>query len=123
MFKLLKNKKAQAATSEYVLGFFLVVAVVTAMTMYFKRAVQANIRGARTAMLRTVVNRTGSYFTGEIMGGYEPYYVNTDSIVSRDADDRTELLEGATTGIFRKTIDESTIIQTQSETAAPKDAN
>jgi hypothetical protein len=42
--------------------------------------------------------------------------------VSRQEDATTDLLPGATTGIFRKTFDGETAAQTHSETAPPRDA-
>src|SRR3989338_9576767 len=75
--------KAQAVMGEYVLVFFLAIGMATAMTIYFKRGVQARIFDARNAMLNIVVNRTAGYYTGNIQIGYEPYYGNTVSTVSR----------------------------------------
>lgn len=110
---------------EYVLVFFVVIGMATAMTIYFKRGVQARIFDARNAMLNMVLNRTQGYYTGDVQIGYEPYYGNTVSTVTRREDTRTELLPspGLTSGTFRKTIDETTAAQTRSETAAPRDAN
>jgi hypothetical protein len=97
--------------------------MVTAMTIYFKRAIQARIYDARNTMLNMVLNRTQGYYAGNVQIGYEPYYSNTASTVVRQENTRIDLLPGGTTGIFNKTIDEMTTIRTQSETAAPKDAN
>lgn len=123
MLRYLKTNKAQAVVGEYVLVFFLVIGMITAMTIYFKRTVQARIHGARNAMLNIVVDRTAGYYTGDIQSGYEPYYGNTVSTVSRGESATTELLPEATTGIFRKTSDEVTAVQTHSETAPPREAN
>lgn len=122
MFKYLKTNKAQAVMGEYVLVFFVVVGLVTAMTVYFKRAVQARVFDARNAMFNIVLNRTAGYYTGNLYGEYEPYYASTESTVVRSADTTTGLLPGGTTGIFQKTFDEVTAVQTHSETAPPKDA-
>lgn len=108
---------------EYVLVFLLAIGMVTAMTVYFKRAIQARMFDARNTMLNMVLNRTQGYYSGNIQIGYEPYYGNTVSIVARRQNATTNLLPGGTTGNFIKTIDETTAIQTQSETAAPRDAN
>ncbi len=122
MLKYLKTNKAQAVMGEYVMVFFLVVAMVTAMTIYFRRAVQARMHGARNAMLNTVLNRAGTYFTGNILAGYEPYYAQTVSEVRRGEDSETRLLEGGSSGIFQKESNDSTTVTTQSQTAPPKDA-
>ena len=122
MLRYLKTTKAQIVMGEYVLVFFVVVGMVTAMTVYFKRAVQARVVGARDKMFNIVLNRTAGYYTGNIYREYEPYYANTESSVARSGDTKTELLPGLTTGSFRKTLDEVTAVQTRSETAPPRDA-
>lgn len=122
MLRYLKTNNAQAIMGEYVLVFFVVMGMATAMTIYFKRGIQARIHGARNAMFNMVFNRTAGYYAGGIQIEYEPYYGNTVSMVSRRENTTTNLLPGATTGIFRKTFDEVTAVQTQSETAPPKDA-
>ena len=115
--------KAQAVMGEYVLVFFLAIGMVTAMTIYFKRGVQARIHDARDAMFNIVVNRVAGYYsTGDEPLEYEPYYADTESRVARREDTTTNLLPGATTGIFRKTFDEVTAVETFSETAPPGDA-
>ncbi len=126
MLKYLKTNKAQAVMGEYVLVFFVVMGMATAMTIYFKRAVQARIFDARNTMFNIVVNRAQGYYSGNIYAisfEYEPYYGNTVSTIARRENATTELLPGATTGIFRKTFDDVTAVQTQSETAAPREAN
>ena len=123
MLRYFKTNKAQAVMGEYVLVFFVVMGMATAMTIYFKRGVQARIFDARNAMLNMVLNRTQGYYTGNVQIGYEPYYGNTVSTVARRENAATELLPGATTGIFRKTFDDVTAVQTQSQTAPPGDAN
>ena len=122
MLRYFKTNKAQAVMGEYVLVFFVVMGMATAMTIYFKRGVQARIFDARNAMLNMVLNRTQGYYTGDVQIGYEPYYGNTVSTAARRENAATELLPGATTGIFRKTFDDVTAVQTQSQTAPPGDA-
>lgn len=107
---------------EYVLMFLLVVGMVTAMTIYFKRTVQARMFDARNTMFNMVIDRSDGYYNGDLQLGYEPYYGNTDSIVNRRENTTRRLLPGKTTGIFQKTIDDTITIQTQSETAPPRDA-
>jgi len=121
MFKILKNKRAQTISSEYVLVLFLVIGSITAMTMYFKRVVQAQIRDAGNYAVTEVKARTQGYYTGNVYYKYEPYYTRTDSNIVRRADIETRLEEGGATGIFHKVIDETTAVWTASQTAAPKD--
>ncbi len=124
MLRYLKTNKAQAVMGEYVLVFLLVMGMVTAMTVYFKRAVQARIFDARNSMMSMVANMANDYYNNVTLSHiYEPYYGNTDSTVARGEDTRVELSPGGTTGIFRKTISEVTAVQTESQTAAPREAN
>lgn len=109
---------------EYVLVFVLAIGMVTAMTVYFKRAVQARIYGARNSMMNTVANLAGDYYGNVFLQReYEPYYGRTDSMVLRQESAGINLLPGGSTGIFRKTVNETTAIQTESQTAAPREAN
>lgn len=108
---------------EYVLVFFIVVGLISAFTIYFKRAVQARMFDARNTMLNIVLNRTQGYYTDSVQLEYEPYYGNTVSMVIRSEDTKINLQPGLRTGIFIKTLNEITAVQTQSETAPPRDAN
>lgn len=125
MLRYLKTNRAQAVSGEYVLVFFLVVGMMTAMTVYFKRAVQARIYDARNTMLNMVLIRakkTG-YYPGNLQTEYEPYYdANRVSTIVRKVNMQTKLLPGASSGIFRKVSDEITAVQVESETAPPKEA-
>lgn len=123
MLRYLNNRRAQALIGEYVLVIFLVMATISAMTIYFKRGIQARIYDARNYMINDVRVRTqGSYF-GNLYYGYEPYYINSDATITRDIDYTTTLLPGGSSGIFKKTISESTGVEVSSETAPPRDGN
>lgn len=121
MLKSLRNKNAQAVMGEYVLVIFLVMAVLTAMTIYFKRAVQARIHDARDYMVSEVRVRTAGSFDGNLYKEYEPYYGNTVATVFRSMDDQTMILPGASSGIFQKIYNETVAVQVNSETAPPRD--
>lgn len=120
MLKLNKNRKAQAVMGEYVVVIAMVVAVIVAMTIYFKRSIQSRIHDARDYMVREVRTRTAGDFAGDLYTGYEPYYGNTISQVSRDVDDRTILLPGGSSGIFIKNYDQTVTMSVNSETAPPR---
>lgn len=105
------------------LVFFLAVAMITGMTVYFKRALQARIRDARFYMLNEINARAGTYYTGDLYYEYEPYYANTVSFVARTSKQQSNLLPGAASGNFIKTFDDITAVRAESETAPPKDAN
>ena len=123
MLKYLKNKKAQVVAGEYVVTFFLGVAILTAMTVYFQRALQGRMYDARESMFNVVEQRTEGYFDGNMQKEYEPYYTETDSRIESNTYSKVNLLPGGETGIFRKEVDDTTVIRSVSETAPPKDAN
>ena len=83
MFRLLKDNKAQAVMGEYVLTFFLVIGVMSAMTIYLKRALQGQIYSARDEMANMVATRASGQYTGRLYVGYEPYYLNSVSTLNR----------------------------------------
>ncbi len=121
MLKLNNNRKAQAVMGEYAVLIALVMAVIVAMTVYFKRAVQARIHDARDYMVSEVRTRTTGYFSDNLYAGYEPYYGNTISTIFRDTDDETKLLPGASSGIFKKTYDQTTFMVVNSVTLPPRE--
>lgn len=124
MIRFLKNRHGQAVSSEYVVVFLIVITVMSSMTIYFRRVIQARIRDAGHSMVDTVVERAGPYYNGDqtILRAYEPYYSNVISIITTEVDNKSRLLSGATSGIFEKEIDEETKIRSFSVTAPPKDA-
>lgn len=88
MFRMLQNKKGQGMTVQYVLTFFLVVALVSAMSVYVRRTLQARIRGARNWMGITVnaVTSNPSYnLVGNYLISYEPYYANQTAVREVDS--------------------------------------
>lgn len=74
--KLIKNKKAQN-TAEYAILISLVVAGIIAMQTYAQRALQARVRDAAVYLS----NQTSNLGTSV---QYEPYYLETSYVVSRD---------------------------------------
>src|SRR3989338_8909653 len=74
MFKLLKNNKGQGFAAQYALTFFFVLAVVVAMTVYFKRTLQGRIRDATVYMANTV----HTVYSGRVPVQYEPYYAESE---------------------------------------------
>jgi len=125
MLRYLRNNSAQSVIGEYVLILFLIVGMMTAMTIYFRRTVQARIRDARHYMVETVRNRTGDYYNDVLYHEYEPYYANTDSTVRHTMETNQYLLPTGpqtTTGISRYMVNEDTEVGTIGNTAPPKDA-
>lgn len=120
MLRVLKQKKAQAVTGEYAMVIFLSMAVVLAMMIYFKRAIQARIYDARNYMLNEVQTRTEGEFNGNFYKEYEPYYGNTLARVTRDLNEETRLEGGGSSGIFRKDYNTVITVEVNSETLPPR---
>ena len=122
MLKHLNDNKAQAIAGEYLLVMFLVVGMVGAMTLYFRRALQARIHDARYGMITTVQDRAGSVsanFVGNLYRAYEPYYANAMSTVNQQLQSTTRLSEG---GYFRKEYNDYVRVESFSVTAPPANA-
>ena len=122
MLKILNNCRAQTTVGEYLLVFFLVTGMITAMTIFFRRTVQARIFDTRNYAFNEVAKRTTGFYDGNLYVEYEPYYTDTMSIVGRDSSMNETLLAGNTTGIYRKEIEDFTSVKTLSQTAPPKNA-
>ena len=91
------------------------------MTVYFKRGIQARTRDTLHYMVNEVkYNAAGNYY-GNLYLHYEPYYAKTDAETTRDIRHTTRLLGGQSSGLFQKTISETTDADVRSETAPPKD--
>lgn len=123
MLRASKNRKGQVISVEYIVIFSLIIAMMTAMTIYFRRLIQARIRDAGYGMADIVQARTAGYGVNVIYRQYDPYYMNTATLISRDEFSNTKILPGKTSGIFSKQIDDSTSVSVFSQTAPPKDAD
>jgi uncharacterized protein (UPF0333 family) len=86
--KLIKNKKAQN-TAEYAILISLVVAGIIAMQTYAQRALQARVRDAA----HYLADQSGDL--GNTLQ-YEPYYLKTNYLVTRN-DNETTLLDSSKT--------------------------
>ena len=118
MFKVLRRNNGQASMSQYVIVIFLAIGAVIAMTTFVQRALQARIRDTKIYMINNVKNLSGVNIAYE----YEPYYINTSTVVDRNRNEEIQLLGGGATGIFRKNINGLTNVSTNSIQAPPKDA-
>jgi len=122
MFKKLTNIKAQMVFGEYALTFFIVVSVMLGMTLYLKRTLQGRIRDAKEGMVGVVRTRAAGKYVKQAFSEYEPYYMNTVSIVDRQSSSVQRIMDspGFSSGIFNMQTDESTQIKTYSNTASPR---
>jgi uncharacterized protein (UPF0333 family) len=122
MLRILKNTRAQASSSEYVLLVGIVVTAMITMTVYFRRAVQARIWAAEHSMIATAICRTGPHHRynsgdwGNWYTHYEPYYLNTASMITRN----DSMASALTSSNFTKTYNTYTSVETNSDTASPR---
>jgi hypothetical protein len=123
MLRVKKNRNGQAIIGEYAVVIAMVLSAIVAMTVYFKRAVQARIYDARNYMVNEVGTRTAGEYNGDLYYGYEPYYVDSAANVQRIANDSTQLLPGTSSGTFRKDYNEAVSMRVESETLPPKNFN
>ncbi|MFP4473619.1 MAG: hypothetical protein ACLFPX_07150 [Candidatus Omnitrophota bacterium] len=87
MFRTLRQQKGQGVVSQYATIFALVVAALTAMTVYVKRAVQGRIYATHKYMIEGIQSETldnpGLNLVGNLSYEYEPYYVERETILER----------------------------------------
>ena len=77
-FLNLRRRRGQGLTIEYAVLFFIVIAAITTMSVYAKRAVQSRVRGARNYMVKQVeVAYQNLHPSANFRFEYEPYYVKT----------------------------------------------
>ncbi len=111
----MKRKSKGQVIAEYAALIALVVASIVAMSFFVKRLLQARMADARDTMMSTV----RSSYEGEIPDQYEPYYTQQNSQVSREINDQMNLLRGGRTGIYIKTFNETTTVNSQSVQLPP----
>ncbi len=126
----LHSQKGQASLPEYVVTFFVVIGAIVAITVYVQRGLQARTYDARNYMVAQAAKdcdadckaATSQVSNNAILPEYEPYYGQVDSKTTRESRQDNQLLQGGTTGIFRKIINEETSSDTVSTQLPPKDA-
>ena len=79
MKKQRRSQSGQSILSEHIMIFFVVIAVVAAITVYVQRALQARIHDARDYVISSVANSAVCdancvRAAGNITAEYEPYY-------------------------------------------------
>lgn len=126
--------------AEYAVTIFLVIATITAMTIYIQRTLQSRMRDARHYMAKTVgdscdevycgpaanlgkyvTNVGGLQATVQKMGDqYEPYYAQVASVVNNDKERSKKLAASdADAGTFMDVRVSQTRSVTTSNQAAP----
>jgi hypothetical protein len=117
----MENRSSQAQViSEYAVTFFLIVAVISAMSIMVKRALQGRLYEARNTMIRIVNAETGPGLVVPLE--YEPYYIETNSEVEQNSRDTVMLFGGAAPGVAGQNFLHKTEAHTNSVQFPPKDA-
>ena len=131
--KGIMNNKGQTILSEYVLIFFVVIAALTALTVFVQRGLEARIHDARNFMVNSVINSGACdanclQATGGTIGyQYEPYYAITLSDAQHYVQDNFEATSGnaqAIGAVYTKLLNENTnTISTSSQLPPCASAN
>ncbi|MBZ0165294.1 MAG: hypothetical protein K8I00_00705 [Candidatus Omnitrophica bacterium] len=124
-FKL-RNKRGQMIASEYVITLFVVVAVISGMSVYFRRAVQGRIRDAHNSVLNIVKERIGTAYAGnQVYIQYEPYYRISDDIAVVANNDTRQVLPSypLSSGLYRLTPNQQTFRSGNTTTLPPVNAD
>ena len=89
MLRKLRRKSKGQSTAEYAILIALVVGAIIAMQVYVQRALKGRIRDAVMGYMMSNTAGTGN------LGGtaqYEPYYLSTNFVVTRDSSDTSLLI-------------------------------
>ena len=126
MLKALRTKKGVANFLEYTMLIVLVLTMISVMSVYFRRSIQAKYRDGRLAVYNIVKSRVGNLYTGTNFSyEYEPYYTNVTTIVTRDIRQRAEEVGvvGKSTGIFQRRYNDVIRRESVSQVLPPIDAD
>lgn len=111
---------------EYAITFFLVVAFVSAMSVYVRRTVQARIRGAAkyaSHEAEEVWNNSEANLIGKFYGQYEPYYVQAQTYRTIESTIEQDVFAAGKVGIHQKITNEQTITEATSRQLPPVNAD
>ncbi len=130
MARIAHSNSGQASLPEYVVTFFLVVAVIVAMSVYVQRGLQARIRDMRNYAVDTASKNcdtdckiaAGLTSNRNIPYEYEPYYGLVVSQTKRLSDNNSVLVGIGQEGLYKKTTNEQTNSQTFSMQLPPREA-
>lgn len=117
-----RNRSYGQVFAEYAFVMVIIVSVISVMTIYIQRALQARIRDARNTVIKTIANNYNGVANYTIFYEYEPYYTQATTEAVNDSGEQASLLRGGTTGIFLKDFGSTVGVQTNSEQLPPRDA-
>jgi len=116
VFPIIKGNKGQGTAVEYALVFFVVLAVISGMTVYVKRVLQARAVDS----LHYMANTVAADYSGSFRYQYEPYYMDVNSIKVVEAEDMVGEKQGVPgTGIAVFEYDDWTRQKTRSNQLPP----
>lgn len=111
-----KNIKGQVVIGEYIIILFVVIGVASAMSIFFRRAVQARIKSSRDLMAKQIVSVGNK---GDLVGKYyveyEPYYAQTEA----ETENSSESQYSYNAGGSEKRINEQRSYSFESKTEPP----
>ena len=124
MFKSCNLSSRAQVFAEYAFVIVIIVAVISAMAVYVRRALQARIWDARNTMIKTVADHYNGVANYTIFNEYEPYYSQAATEAVNDSAEQASLLGGGhtTTGVFLKDFNSTVGAQTNSEQLPPREA-
>lgn len=120
------GRKGQMIASEYVITLFIVVAVISGLSVFFRRAVQGRIRDAHNSMLNIVRDRIGAQYAGNsVYIQYEPYYRVTDSESTVANNNQKQVLPSypLSSGLYRSNPNEQSLRISNTTTLPPVNAD
>ena len=119
-----KNIKGQVIVGEHVIVLFIAIGVASAMTIFFRRAVQAKIKSSRDLMANQII-AVGN--EGDVVGRYyieyEPYYAETEAVTDSFSESKYKLNVGGVSGAAEKTFNDRRSYTLESATAPPGETN
>lgn len=104
----------QAVFSEYVMILFIVIAVLTSLSIYVRRGLQARLHAARNYAIYLVNKNCDANCqnaSGNVDYEYEPYYLQRDvSVLQNQASAQADARGTTMEGVQRKWLNTSTTV-------------
>lgn len=116
MLRKLRMKIKGQSTAEYAILIALVVAAIIAMQKYAQRALQARVRDAAQYMVGQTNTIGNSY-------QYEPYYLTTNYVVNKTADETSFLIGNQQIGGVGRSGSTTTLKEAGGQTVYEFDLN
>ena len=124
--KIVDKKIRAQMISEYMIVIAIIVSATTAMILFVQRTLQAKLKDTKDTVMEWVRDEAqagGS--TANILASYEPYYLRTETEIERSIHETTTLRESGEgpAGMYRKNLDNETIVHKEAPVAPARDAD